>query len=134
MEANNGIIIGGDFNTITDKKLDQKDYRGEHMRTKATKKLLEWETTKKLNYIYRLKNPNTNEATYMPDTEQNRKVYKSGRRLDRFMISEDLLECNIQIIHKPDWHYQELCNLGERRFDHRSVRLLINKDREKVGP
>ena len=82
MEANNGIIIGGDFKTITDKKLDQKDYRGEHMRTKATKKLLEWETTKKLNYIYRLKNPNKNEATYMPDTEQNRKVYKSGRRLD----------------------------------------------------
>ena len=47
MEANNGIIIGGDFKTITDKKLDQKDYRGEHISTKATKKLMEWETTKK---------------------------------------------------------------------------------------
>ena len=56
MESNNGIIIGGDFNTITNKKLDQKDYRGEHMRTKATKKLQEWEETKKLNDIFRLKN------------------------------------------------------------------------------
>ena len=88
----------------------------------------------KLNDIYRLKNPNKNEATYMPDTEHNRKIYKRGRRLDRFMISEDLLECNLKIIHKPDWHYQELCNLGERRFDHGSVRLLINKDRAEVGP
>ena len=47
------------------------------MRTKVTKK--EWERTKKLNDIYRLKKPNKNEATYMPYTEQNRKVYKRGR-------------------------------------------------------
>ena len=86
IEANNGIIVGGDFNTIADKQVDQKDYKGEHSRTKATKKLLEWETTKKLNDIFRLKNPNKNEATYMPDTEHNRKVYKKGRRLDRFSV------------------------------------------------
>ena len=70
----------------------------------------------------------------MPDTEHNRKVYKKGKRLDRFMVSEDLLNCNIKIIHKSDWHYQELCNLGERRFDHGSVRMLINKERAEVGP
>ena len=134
MESNNGIIIGGDFNTITDKNLDQKDYRGEHMRTKATKKLQEWEESKKLNDVFRLKNPKKNEATYLPDTEHNRKIYKRGRRLDRFMVSEDLLECNLKVIHKPDWHYQELCNLGDRRFDHGSVRLLINKERAEVGP
>ena len=50
------------------------------------------------------------------------------------MVSEDLLNCNIKVIHKPDWHYQELCNLGERRFDHGSVRMLINKERAEVGP
>ena len=50
------------------------------------------------------------------------------------MVSQDLLNCNIKIIHKPDWHYQELCNLGERRFDHGSDRMLINKERADVGP
>ena len=72
IEANNGIIVGGDFNTTTNKQWDQKEYTGEHSRTKATQKLIEWETTKKLNDIFRLKNPKKNEATYMPDTEQNR--------------------------------------------------------------
>ena len=70
----------------------------------------------------------------MPDTGHNKKIYKKGRRLDRFMVSEDLLNCNIKVNHKPDWHYQELCNLGERRFDHRSVRMLLNKERAEVGP
>ena len=50
------------------------------------------------------------------------------------MVSQDLLNCNIKVIHKPDWYYQELCNLGERRFDHGSVRMLINKERAEVGP
>ena len=27
MEAHNGLIVGGDFNTITNKVSDQKDYR-----------------------------------------------------------------------------------------------------------
>ena len=48
----NGLIVGCDFNTITNKVLDQKDYIGEHTRTKATKKLREWETTKKLNDFF----------------------------------------------------------------------------------
>ena len=50
------------------------------------------------------------------------------------MISGDLLECNIKVLHKSDWHYQELCNLGERRFDQGSVRMLINKDKAEEGP
>ena len=135
MESYNGIIIGGDFNTITDKKNDQKGYEGRnHSRTKATKKILEWEETKKLNDVFRLNNPTKNEATYIPDTEVNRKIYTKGRRLDRIMVSEDLLSCNLKIIHKQDWFYKEICNLGERRFDHGSVRLLINKERAEVGP
>ena len=67
-----------------------------------------------------------NEATYMPDTEQNRKIYKKGRRLDQIMVSEDLLNCNIKVIHKPDWQYQELFNLGERPWK----RYNANKQRK----
>ena len=74
------------------------------------------------------------EPTYVPDTETNRKVYRRGRRLDSIMVSKDLLACNIQIIHKPDWYYQELCNLGDKRFDLSRVRMLINKERVEVGP
>ena len=75
MEPHNGLIVGGDFNTITNKVSDQKDYRGEHTRTKATKKLIEWKTTKKLNDVFRIKKPKKNEPTYIPDTVTNRKVY-----------------------------------------------------------
>ena len=74
IEAHNGIIVGGDFNTITDKDWDQKEYKGEHTRTKATKKLREWETTKKLNDVFRLKNHKKNKPTYIPDTEPKRKI------------------------------------------------------------
>ena len=78
MEAHNGLIVGGDFNTITDKDWDQKEYKGENTRTKATKKLREWETTKKLNDIFRIKNRRKNEPTYIPDTITNRKIYTKG--------------------------------------------------------
>ena len=61
------------------KKNDQKGYEGNHIRTKATKKILEWEETKKLNDVFRLNNPTKNEATYIPDTEVNRKIYIKGR-------------------------------------------------------
>ena len=54
-----------------------------------------------------MKNPKKNEPTYIPHTVTNRKEYTRGRRLDRIMVSEDLLTCNKQIIHKAD------CNLGE---------------------
>ena len=53
MEPHNGILVGGDLNTITNKDSDQKDYKGEHIRKKATKQLREWETKKKLNYVFR---------------------------------------------------------------------------------
>ena len=55
IETNNGIIVGVDYNTITDKSCDQKEYTEEHTRTKATNELIEWETTKKLNDLFRIK-------------------------------------------------------------------------------
>ena len=33
----------------------------------------------------------------LPTIEQNRKIYRKGKRLDRFMVSEDLLACNLKI-------------------------------------
>ena len=50
------------------------------------------------------------------------------------MFCEDLLTFNIQIIHEADWYYQELCYLGYGKFDHSSVRMLINKERSEVVP
>ena len=35
MGMGRGIIVGGDFNNITDRACDQKKYTGEHTRTKA---------------------------------------------------------------------------------------------------
>ena len=37
MDANQGTIIGGDYNVITNKELDQIGYENHHPRTKATK-------------------------------------------------------------------------------------------------
>ena len=39
MEAHNGLNVGGDFNTITNKDWDQKKYKGEHTRTKETMRM-----------------------------------------------------------------------------------------------
>ena len=55
LEKYNGLISGRGFNTITNNILDQKEYRGEHSRTQATRKLRECESSKKPNYVFHLK-------------------------------------------------------------------------------
>ena len=51
-----GIIIGGDMNTITDPQLDQKGFIiRPHARTHASRHLLNWQTSHKFIDIYRKK-------------------------------------------------------------------------------
>ena len=40
--------------------------------------------------IYRKKHKTGKEITYVPDTEKNRESPKKGRRLDKYLVSEDL--------------------------------------------
>ena len=60
-----GIILGGDMNTITDPMLDQKGFDNRsHARTHASRHLLNWHTSNKLIDIYRKKNPSGRAITY----------------------------------------------------------------------
>ena len=43
MDVKQGIIIGGDYNVIVNKELDQIGYENQHSRTKAVKHLVDWE-------------------------------------------------------------------------------------------
>ena len=87
-----GHIMGGDFNVITDKDLDQFGYPNQHTRTKAAKKLRSRDETKKLIDIYRKVHRKGRETTYTPDTEHNREKLRMGRRLDKFLVSEDMYQ------------------------------------------
>ena len=93
MDVKQGIIIGGDYNVIVSKELDQLGYENQHSRTKAVKYLTDWEEKGTLVDIYRKKHKKGKDVTYVPDTEHE------GRRLDKFLVSEDLnIKANIQVI------------------------------------
>ena len=58
--------------------------------TKAVKQHTEWEASGTLIDIYRKKYKKGSAITYVPDTEHNRENPKLGRRLYKFLVSEDL--------------------------------------------
>ena len=72
MDVKQGIIIGGDYNVIVNKELDQIGYENKHSRTKAVKHHEEWEERGTLIDIYRKKHKKGKEVTYVPDTEHDR--------------------------------------------------------------
>ena len=43
MDVKHGLIIGGDYNVITNRELDQIGYENQHLRTKAVKYLADWD-------------------------------------------------------------------------------------------
>ena len=47
-----------------------------------------------------------NAITYVPDTEHNRENPKLGRRLDKFLVSEDLNIKETEILHISDNYYK----------------------------
>ena len=130
-----GIIIGGDMNTITDPQLDQKGFIiRPHARTHASRHLLNWQTSNKFIDIYRKKNPGGRAITYVPDACNERHKPTKGRRLDQILVSTDLLIDEAEVLHKGDAFYRDHCNMTLASFDHGAVRLLINKTRAEIGP
>ena len=79
--------------------LNQHGYETQHQRTKAVKKHNEWRASGTLIDIYRKKHKKGNALTYVPDTEHNRENPKLGRRLDKFIVSEDLSIKEVEIKH-----------------------------------
>ena len=55
MGVKHGIVMGGDYNVIVNKELDQIGYENHHLRTKAVKYLLDWDEKGTLIDIYRKK-------------------------------------------------------------------------------
>ena len=95
-----GIIIGGDVNTIKDTKLDQRGFNNRpHARVAANRLLTNWHSTGKYVDIYRKIKPEGRDITYIPDTCQDRHKPTKGRRLDQILVSSDLLIDEVDIKH-----------------------------------
>ena len=83
--------------------------------------------------IYRKKHKKGKDVTYVPDTEHDRNNPKMGRRLDKFLVSEDLNIKETTITHVSDNVYKQELNMV-KKFDHGADRLSYNKKKSKVGP
>ena len=114
MDSKQGLIIAGDYNVIVNENLDQFGYENNHHRTKAVQVHTDWEKSGTLIDIYRKKFKNGKAITYVPDTEHNRENPKLGRRLDKFLVSEDLNIKESEILHISDNHYKT--NLNMKKF------------------
>jgi hypothetical protein len=133
MDIRQGILTGGDYIVIIDNKLDQIGYSDRrHTRTKAITKLNQWEDTGFLKDIFRKKEEKNIKVTYVPDTQTNRKIIRKGRRLDKFIISEDLCTFDTKVTHTNDADYTRLFNM-ENHFDHGSVRLEFTTTKLEIG-
>ena len=97
------------------------------------KHLNNWEEKGTLVDIYRRKHKKGNEVTYVPDTEHDRINPKMGRRLDKFLVSEDLNIKETEVTHVLDHFYKQELNMN-KKFDHGAVRLTYNKKKSKIGP
>jgi exonuclease III len=133
IDARQGLIMAGDYNVIVNQTLDQYGYENQHHRTKAVKVHNKWETSGTLIDIYRKKFKKGNAITNVPDTEHNREHPELGRRLDKFLVSEDLNLKETEVLHVSDNFYKTNLNM-KKKFDHGAVRLLFNKKKIDVGP
>ena len=130
-----GYIIGGDFNVILDKDKDQKGFGDRvHARTAAKRHIDQNIENGFYQDIYRKLNAKGRAISYVPDSIHERLKPVKGRRLDMFLTSSELVDSSAKICHKPDQHYADTFNMTKAKFDHGSVRLLINKERAEVGP
>ena len=97
------------------------------------KHLNDWDEKGTLVDIYRRKHKKGKDVTYVPDTEHDRINPKMGRRLDKFLVSEDLNIKESTVTHVSDNFYKQELNMT-KKVDHGAVRLTYNKKKSKVGP
>ena len=106
IDSRQGIIIGADFNNFTDNIKDQKGNQARpHYRTKATIVHNEWKTNHTYQDIYRHNNPDGRALTYLKDGNDRKRVDKRCR-LDKFLVTEDLMNVNVTFSHTRDFFIQ----------------------------
>ena len=130
-----GYIIGGDINVILDKDKDQKGFGDKHHHRTNAKRYIDLNIENgTYKDIYRSLNKVGKAITYVPDTVNDRLKPAKGRRLDMFLTSPEFVNSSSKILHKSDQHYTDNHNMAKAKFDHGSVRLLINKEKADIGP
>ena len=94
MNIKHAAILGGVFNTITDKDLDQRSYQGEHKRTER----MDW------NRIPQrcLQDYKQERKGNIPDTGKNRIAPKNGRRSDKILLSPVICSKTNKVNHRRD--------------------------------
>ena len=106
LDVHQGIIIGADCNNFTDNLRDQKGNAAKpHYRTKATIIHNDWRTNHKFHDIYRHNNPEGRDLTYLKDGNDRHRVDK-GTRIDKFLVTEDLLINEVTFFHVRDYFIQ----------------------------
>ena len=134
MDISQGTIIGADFNNFSDNIRDQRGRQARpHYRTKATLKHAEWKADHKFMDIYRINYPDGKDLSYIPPGMDRRRI-DNGTRLDKFVVTEDLMDKSAEIIHTKDYFYTKEYGMKDNPFDHGSVQLKYNVTKTESGP
>ena len=134
IDVSQGVIIGSDFNNFIDNIKDQKGNQAKpHYRTKATAKHNDWKESHKFIDIYRYNNPDGRDLTYLKDGNDRMRLDK-GSRLDKFLVTEDLLIKEVTFNHTKDHFYTMEYGMQGHSFDHSSVRMTYNITQKQTGP
>ena len=84
-------------------------------------------------HIYRHNNPDGRALTYLKDGNDRRRTDK-GCRLDKFLVTEDLMDTNVTFSHTRDFFYTGMFGMQDNSFDHGSVRTTFDLKKTKAGP
>ena len=76
--------------------------------------------------IYRHNHPEGRDMTYLKDGNDRMRLDK-GSRLDKFLVTEDLLIKEVKFNHTRDHFYTMEYGMQGHSFDHGSVRMTFNK-------
>ena len=134
MDISQGTIIGADFNNFSDNIRDQRGHQARpHYRTKATLKHAQWKSDHRFMDIYRVNYPDGKDLTYIKDG-MDRKRVDNGTRLDKFVVTEDLMDKTAEVIHTKDYFYTKEYGMKDNPFDHGSVKLKYNVVRTEARP
>ena len=125
--------MGSDFNNCTVNLKDQKRNQARpQYRTKATAKHIDWKESHKFIDIYRNNHPEGRDMTYLKGNDRMR--LDKGSRLDKFLVTEDLLIKEVKFDHIRDHFYTMEYGMQGHSFDQGSVRMTLNKTQTPTGP